>query len=143
MKKLIYTAMIYSIAAIAAGVFYREFTKFNGYTGETVLRYIHVHLFALGMFLFLILALFCRQEHGLTETKIFKRFYVLYNISLPLMVCTMLTRGILQVQNADLTRAVDASVSGIAGISHILFTVSFFMLFKALMKDTPESSVRR
>ena len=48
MKKLIHTAMTYSIAAIAAGVFYREFTKFNGYTGETVLRYIHVHLFALG-----------------------------------------------------------------------------------------------
>ena len=38
MKKLIHTAMIYSIAAIAAGVFYREFTKFDGYTGETELH---------------------------------------------------------------------------------------------------------
>ena len=49
--------MIYFILAAAAGVFYREFTKFNGYTGETALSYVHTHLFVLGMFAFLVIAL--------------------------------------------------------------------------------------
>ena len=37
MKKLLNTSMAYMIAALAGGVFYREFTKFNGYAGETAL----------------------------------------------------------------------------------------------------------
>ena len=45
MKKILNTSMIYFILAAAAGVFYREFTKFNGYTGETALSYVHTHLF--------------------------------------------------------------------------------------------------
>lgn len=134
MKKILNTSMIYFAFAIAAGVFYREFTKFNKFTGETVLGYIHTHLFVLGMFLFLIIALFVRQEPDLSETKTFKRFYVLYNISLPVMVCTMFTRGIIQIQNIPLTKATDSMISGIAGISHILITISLLILFTALKK---------
>ena len=48
MKKMINTSMAYFILAILAGVFYREFTKYNGYTGETMLGYMHTHLFVLG-----------------------------------------------------------------------------------------------
>ena len=50
MKKLLNTSMAYMIAALAGGVFYREFTKFNGYAGETALGKVHTHLFVLGMF---------------------------------------------------------------------------------------------
>lgn len=35
MKKYINIAFIYAIAAIACGVFYREFTKFHGFTGKS------------------------------------------------------------------------------------------------------------
>ena len=35
MKKLLNTAFIYALAAMAGGVFYREFTKFNGFSGRT------------------------------------------------------------------------------------------------------------
>lgn len=126
--------MIYFILAIAAGVFYREFTKFHGYTDKTVLSYAHTHLFVFGMILFLIIALFCNQNHDLLQNKTFKRFYILYNIALPFMVCTLFARGILQVLNIALTRRTDAMISGIAGISHILITISLFMLFTALKK---------
>lgn len=134
-KKLLNTSMIYFALAIAAGVFYREFTKMSGYAGETMLRFVHAHLFALGMLLFLVLALFCRQEGNLSEDKTFRQFFLLYNISLPFMACMMLARGVLQVQGAVLSRAADAAVSGIAGISHILLTVSLALLFKALKKN--------
>ena len=35
MKKLYTTARIYLILGLTAGVFYREFTKFNNFTGTT------------------------------------------------------------------------------------------------------------
>ena len=47
MKKLLNTAFIYALAAMAGGVFYREFTKFNGFSGRTALGLVHTHLFLL------------------------------------------------------------------------------------------------
>ena len=81
MKKILNTSMIYFILAAAAGVFYREFTKFNGYTGETALSYVHTHLFVLGMFAFLVIALFGCQKPELFKQSTFKKFFILYNIS--------------------------------------------------------------
>ena len=52
MKKLINVSMIYMIAALVAGVFYRELTKFNQFTGKTTLSVTHTHLFILGVFVF-------------------------------------------------------------------------------------------
>ena len=139
MKRLLNTAIGYFIAASAAGVFYREFTKWNGFTGKTTLGFVHTHLFVLGMFLFLILALTCKEEHALLESKAFKRFYIVHNIALPFMAGMMVVRGILQVLNVNLTHAADAAISGIAGVSHILITISlilfFIMLKKYLIKE--------
>lgn len=117
---------------MAAGVFYREFTKFNGYEGTTALSAVHTHFFVLGMFLFLIVILFSIQKQSLCGNKWFKRFFVLYNISLPFMTGMMVIRGILQVLQVPLTKASNAMISGFAGIAHILITVSFVMLFMAL-----------
>ena len=55
MKKLWNLAFGYFLAAMAGGVFYREFTKYFGFTGETALGYLHVHLLVLGTVLFLFL----------------------------------------------------------------------------------------
>lgn len=91
------------------------------------------------MFLFLILALTCKEEHALLESKAFKRFYIVHNIALPFMTDMMVVRGILQVLNVNLTHAADAAISGIAGVSHILITISlilfFIMLKKYLIKE--------
>ena len=38
MKRIINTAIVYFIFAMAGGVFYREFTKWNGYTEPTTFR---------------------------------------------------------------------------------------------------------
>lgn len=138
MRKLINTSIFYFIFALAAGVFYREFTKFNNFEGSTALGRVHTHLFVLGMFLFLIIALFAKAEPSFTEAKSFKRFYVLYNISLPFMVCMMIVRGIVQVSGIELTKAGNAMISGFAGIAHILMAVSLIMLFAALKKSFAE-----
>lgn len=135
MKKILNTSMVYFVLAIAAGVFHREYTKFSGFIGKTVLGNVHTHLLVMGAFLFLIVALFCIQLPGLLDARIFRRFYVLYNIALPFMAVTMLARGMIQVKNAELTKAVDASLSGMAGIAHILITIALVMLFMALKKN--------
>lgn len=134
MKKILNTSMIYFILAAAAGVFYREFTKFNGYTGETALSYVHTHLFVLGMFAFLVIALFGCQKPELFKQSTFKKFFILYNISLPFMTVMLLVRGVVQVQGAELTKAADAMISGFAGISHILIGIAVLVLFRSLKK---------
>lgn len=134
MKKILNTSIIYFVLGIAAGVFYREFTKFHGYTGNTALSAVHPHFFVLGMFLFLMLAFLCRKEESLLQNVTFRRFFILYNISLPFMACTMLARGIIQVMEITLSKSMNAMVSGIAGVSHILITVSLVLLFISLKK---------
>ena len=65
MKKYIKLAMIYAVAAMVGGVFYREFTKWNGFSENTMLGKVHTHLFVLGMIVFLLVAIFAR----LTEVE--------------------------------------------------------------------------
>lgn len=135
MKRMINTSMVYFALAMAAGVFYREFTKFNGYTGKTVLSTLHTHFLVLGMLFFLIVALFVNQEKRLLENKLFKRFYICYNLSLPFLACTMLARGIVQVLQIALSRGADAAISGIAGLSHICITISLIFFFMGLKQS--------
>ena len=56
-KRYANMAFLYAIAAMAFGVFYREFTKFSGFSGRTSLAFLHTHYFMLGMFFFLALML--------------------------------------------------------------------------------------
>lgn len=78
MKKLLNTAFIYALAAMAGGVFYREFTKFNGFSGRTALGLVHTHLFLLGTVFFLLAALFSK-ELDWARGRNFRLFYGLYN----------------------------------------------------------------
>ena len=119
MKRIINTAIVYFIFAMAGGVFYREFTKWNGYTEPTTLGVLHVHLLVMGTLLFLITALFAKVTM-LAENLLFKKFFVLYNIALPAMVVMMLIRGIVQVLGIELGKMGNGMLSGLAGLSHIV-----------------------
>jgi hypothetical protein len=126
MKRYANLALIYAVAAMAAGVFYREFTKFSQFTGQTNLSVMHTHYFMLGMFFFLILMLaekaFSFSDKGSGKLVIF------YQAGLNITGLSFLARGLLQVQGTDLSRAVDASISGIAGIGHIVMGVSLVLI---------------
>lgn len=133
MKKYLNIAMGYAIAAMAGGVFYREFTKWNHFSGVTMLSKVHAHLFMLGMMVFLLVALFSRQM-DLEKENSFRWFLRLYNIGLPLTVVMMLVRGILQVKEAALSAGADAAISGIAGIGHILLSIGLLLLLVTLKR---------
>ena len=135
MKKYLNISLIYAIAAMVGGVFYREFTKWNGFTGMTALGKVHTHLFLLGMLMFLIIALFA-EHHDLQKQKLFRVFLWVYNIGVPLTAVMLVVRGIAQVLNVS--SAANASISGIAGIGHILTGVGLVLLLISL-KKTAES----
>lgn len=131
MKKLINTAGIYGSLALFSGVFYREFTKFNGFEGDSMLSVAHTHFFAMEAFLFLFLSLFAMNSNLVEDLK-FKRFSLIYNVGFPFMMLMIYVRGIFQVLETDLSSGLNAAISGISGISHIIVTVALVYLFQAL-----------
>ncbi len=133
MKKYLNISLIYAIAAMAGGVFYREFTKFQGYTGVTSLAKVHTHLFMLGMFVFLVTALYAAR-YDLTTIKTFRVFLWTYNLGVPLTAVMLFVRGVPQVMGMTLSSAVNASISGIAGIGHILTGIGIILLLLSLKK---------
>lgn len=134
MKKYLNISLIYAAAALAAGVFFREFTKLNGFDGVTSLGKVHTHLFVLGMMMFLITALFLAHFKKLPEQKTFRTFTVIYNIGVPLTAVMMTVRGITQVLGTELPKGADASISGIAGIGHIITGIGIVLLLISLKK---------
>lgn len=127
------TAFTYALLAMVGGVFYREFTKFNAFTGNTALGVVHTHLFLLGMIFFLVAALF-QMNVDLMSHKHFKKFYTIYNLGVAIMVIMLIVRGITQVQGLELSRGLDAAISGIAGIGHILVGIGMILYFMMLKK---------
>lgn len=134
MKKYINLSLIYAILAMVGGVFYREFTKYNGFSGTTVLGKVHTPFFLLGMVVFLLVALF-QEKVDLKQQKLFRIFFVVYNIGVPLTGIMMFVRGITQVLGMELSKGADASISGIAGIGHILTGFGMILLLISLKKS--------
>ncbi len=133
MKKYLNYSLSYGVMGLVCGVYFREFTKIMGFTGITTLSKAHPHFLILGTMLFLIVALFS-DRLDLEKDKTFALFMRIYNIGLPLTVLMMLIRGTLQVLGTPLSKSLNASISGIAGIGHILLGVGFILLIVSLKK---------
>ena len=132
MKKHIVIALVYAAVAMACGVFYREFTKAYAFTAPTALGKLHVHLFMLGMFMFLIFALL-DAKLSLQKSKLYLPFMIVYNSGVALAAVMLLVRGILQTVGADLSAGADGAVSGIAGLGHAVLGAGIVLLFVMLL----------
>lgn len=124
--------MFYMIYGLTTGAFYKEYTKFKGFTGLTSLAKVHPHILILGMLVFLIIGTYAYNKEDLIKTKSFSRFYKVYNLALVGTSLTMFVRGLTQVNASQLTKAMNMSISGIAGVFHILMAVAFYFFFKSL-----------
>lgn len=132
-RRYINLAFFYAIAAMVCGVFYREFTKFSGFDGQTNLSVMHTHYFMLGMIFFLILALL-EKNFSFSDGKRSRILLILYNVGLNITGLGLLVRGLTQVWNTALSRGMDASISGVSGIGHILLGISVIMLLLQIKK---------
>ncbi len=133
MKRYMNTALLYAVFAMAGGVFYREFTKFNSFTGKTTLSVVHTHYFLLGMVFFLLLLLL-EKNFSFTGAKT-GRVLAAYHIGLNLTAVMFVVRGLTQVLAPALSRGMDAAISGMAGIGHILLGVSMVLLLVQIRRS--------
>jgi hypothetical protein len=132
MRKLFTSAAAYAAFGLLSGLFYREYTKGQGFTGVTQLSTLHTHALALGMIVFLVvLALdkvFDLSSATSPSRKLFTLFFWFYQSGLIVTLGTMVVRGVMQVNGQTGAPA----VSGIAGLGHILLTLGILHLFLAL-----------
>lgn len=133
MKKSLNYAFVYAVLAMAGGVFYREFTKFNNFDGDTALGKVHTHFFLLGMVMYLIIALFMRDS-DFSGKRAFKVFRAVYNIGVPLTGIMLGVRGVFEVLGTELSKGASAAISGISGIGHILTGMGIVMII-IIFKD--------
>lgn len=131
-EKYLKVSFLYAILAMVGGVFYREFTKFNGFYGKTTLSLVHTHYFILGMFMFLILLLF-EKNFLISDDKLIKKT-VFYQIGLNITVLAFLMRGICQTLEMNIPKGFDASISAVAGIGHILIGMSLILILIDIRK---------
>lgn len=129
MKRFATPALLYAVLALAGGVFYREFTKFQDFSGQTTLSVLHTHYFLLGMVVFLLLLLLLLLEKSFSfATPKTGRVLVVYHLGLNLTTLMLLVRGIVQVLALPLSAAANGALSGVAGIGHLLLGVSLILL---------------
>lgn len=103
MKRYMNMALLYAVLAMVGGVFYREFTKFNGFTAKTTLSVVHTHYFLLGMVVFLLLLLL-EKSFAFTGAKT-GRVLAVYHVGLNLTAVMLVVRGVVQVMGEELSSA--------------------------------------
>ncbi|HPJ01889.1 MAG TPA: DUF2871 domain-containing protein [Candidatus Limiplasma sp.] len=133
-KRCANLSLIYALMALAFGVFFREFTKANQFTGETTLSFIHPHYLALGTVFFLLLMVL-DKTFAISSHKHMTALLVSYQIGLNITVLALFVRGLFQVLGTELSRGLDASISGVAGLGHTILGVSLVLLLLKIRKQ--------
>lgn len=129
MKRLMNASIVYAVLALLGGVFYREFTKLNGFTGFTTLSVVHTHYLMLGMVFFLMLVLLENNFHFICNKV--RKYLIFYHIGLNLTVVMLVVRGIVQVLSLNVS---SAAISGVAGIGHLILGISMVLILISIRK---------
>ncbi|MFE7610265.1 DUF2871 domain-containing protein [Streptomyces celluloflavus] len=127
MKKLYYSAVIYTVLGLLAGIFHRELTKAQDFTAGTQLSVVHTHLLTLGTLFFLI-AIALEKVLRLSSGRFFNAFFWTYQAGLVLTTGIMTVHGTMTV----LGRTAGPAISGPAGLGHILLTLALVFFFLCL-----------
>ncbi|MEB4615340.1 DUF2871 domain-containing protein [Leucobacter sp. M11] len=138
MFKLVNAAFAYLLAGVLSGLFYREFTKLNGFPEgqSTQLGLAHTHLLTLGFLVFLIVLLIERVFVISRSRTLYAWFLWLYHAGVVLTSAMLIWHGILTVLGRDAS----AMISGLAGLGHILITAGMIVFFVALRRAVPRGS---
>lgn len=138
LNRIFTAAAIWTALGLASGLYWREFTKLNDYTGDTMLSTAHTHALALGT-LVLLAVLALAKVFPIAE-KSAKLFVILWHTALGFTFGAMVVKGSLQV--LELPIAESAMWPGFAGLGHMLLSgtfIYFFVILRRAMKlaDAP------
>lgn len=129
MKRLFNLSFFYLILGLALGVFFREFTKLNDFSGATTLNVAHTHTLVLGFIFFLVIVIL-EKVFTISNIKYFNIWLITYNIGLLSLISTLVARGILEILNKDF-----AGLPHIAGTSHAILGLSLIW-FMIILKES-------
>ena len=129
MKRLFNLSFFYLILGLALGVFFREFTKLNDFSGATTLNVAHTHTLVLGFIFFLVIVIL-EKVFTISNIKHFNIWLITYNIGLLSLISTLVARGILEILNKDF-----AGLPHIAGTSHAILGLSLIWFMIILKKS--------
>lgn len=139
-KHYVKSALLYAVLAMIGGVFYREYTKLKHFTGNTNLSVVHTHYFLLGMVFFLLLMLL-EKNFSFSSGKNISKKILAYHIGINITAFGFLVRGLTQVWSTPLSKGMDASISGIAGIGHIFTGISMVMILLQIKRQADSMAV--
>lgn len=138
MRKLLNASFAYMLAGATAGLFYREFTKLNGFPeGQfTQLGLAHTHLLILGCVVLLV-ALALEKVFTISRSpRLFAWFFGLYNTGVILTAAMLIWHGSLTVMGRESNKM----IAGIAGLGHMLVTAGLIVFFVALRRAVTDRS---
>lgn len=120
---------VYTAAGLAAGLFYREFTKANGHPEGLMgqLGLAHTHILTLG-FIALLIVLALEKVFALSASGLFRWFFWIYNAGVVLTSAMLVWHGMLQVQELESSKM----IAGIAGVGHMLVGAGLVLLLLSL-----------
>ena len=129
MLNLLYrSAASWTVLGLASGLYYREFTKANDFSGDTQLTVAHTHALALGTLMTLAL-LGLAVALRITDRR-FRWGVLAWQAGLGITFGALLVKGSLQV--LDHSAADSPALAGIAGLGHMTLTAAFIFLFLGL-----------
>lgn len=131
MKRLMNASIVYGVLALVGGVFYREFTKLNGFTSFTTFSVVHTHYLMLGMVFFLLLVVVEKNFH-FVDNKVLK-YLLFYHIGLNLTVVMLVIRGVVQVLSLD------ALIAVLFGIAHLILGISMVLVLISIRNCIKDS----
>lgn len=117
------------IMGLIGGVFYREFTKFYGFSDVTHLGKIHVHTLVLGFVVSLLMYLLAKDTN---DVKSLKKPYEIYLTGLTFTIVNMVVIGIYEVVREETDVIIRAAIDGTSGIGHIILGVGIVWMFVKL-----------
>ena len=131
MKKYLNISTFYLVIGLVLGIFYRELTKINEFSGQTVLSTAHTHALVLG-FIFFLIVMILEKSFEISSVKGMNLWVIFYNISFISMLATIIARGVMQVLGVDFI-----GLSHIAGLTHAMLGVSliwFVVIIRKVIK---------
>ncbi|PHK50030.1 DUF2871 domain-containing protein [Staphylococcus edaphicus] len=139
MKKLMYSSAFYTLLGLLSGLFYREMSKAENFSGYSQLNVTHTHLLVLGTIMFLI---FMVIEYQLTLTahkQLFNYFFYIFHLGVLVTVAMQFINGIAAMKDFSVSPA----IAGIAGLGHIMITIAFILFFVLLNKRINANNTNR
>ncbi|MBO1212356.1 DUF2871 domain-containing protein [Staphylococcus nepalensis] len=131
MKKLMYSSILYTILGMLSGLFYREMSKAENFSGYSQLNVTHTHLLVLGTIMFLIFLVIENQLKLTKHHTLFNYFFYVYHVGILVTVAMQFVNGIAVMKGFSVSPA----IAGISGLGHITISIAFILFFVLLNKS--------